>query len=223
MILRSSVLRLVVFVLTLCILPIAAAAQQVDCSEAYNGKPTQCTPIPCASRYQEFLGVWTGPFHAYVKELSKDGQSVFRPYQNTTTYKPSDCLQNPALNEVFIIGHMTDVYPAFSGLPARTEHSLLITGTANGSPCLRIVDNRKTSSNYRLVYRNQAASTAVWSLNLPSHEGSPEMEFSTIDGPDLTVPSGNRRNVIVTLRVGPGTQPYFDQVIAYGYHVRQPQ
>jgi hypothetical protein len=45
---------------------------------------------------------------------------------------------------------------------------------------------------------------------------------STIDGKDFTAANGDRRNVTVTLRVGSKGQPYFDDVIAYGFHARQP-
>jgi hypothetical protein len=63
-----------------------------------------------------------------VKELSQNGKAVFRPYKNTTTYDASDCLKNPDPGDAFIVGHMTNVYPAFSGLPAHTDHTFLITG-----------------------------------------------------------------------------------------------
>ena len=203
-------------------LPAFAGAQAVDCADAYGGKPAQCVRIPCDAKYQTFLGTWKGPFHAYVREKSKDGKSVFRPYENTTVYAAEDCLKNPDAGETFIIGHMTDAYPEFSGLAGHTEHSLLITGTASdGSPFLRIVDEKKRLSTYQMEYQNKAASLAVWTLLIPAHDSSPDMLYSTIDGRDLTAEGIDRRNVVITLRVGPKSQAYFDGIVGFGFHVRQ--
>lgn len=208
-------------IVALCLLPLLASAQQVDCSAAYSGKTAHCVPVPCG-RYQGFLGVWKGPFEAYSQELSKNGKTIFRPYETTVTYRSSDCLKNPALGEIFILGHVTDVYSAFSGLPARTEHTLLITGEhSDGSRFLRTVDEKKSVSNFHLDYQNKAASMAVWSLSIPAHGNAPEMDYSIIDGREFTATGTNRRNVVITLRVGPKTQPYFDGVIAYGHHTLQ--
>jgi hypothetical protein len=211
--------------LTLLIgLPALAGAQAVDCSDAYGGKTAQCVRVPCDAKYQTFLGKWTGPFHAYVRELSKGGKTVFRPYQNTTEYSAADCLKNTEAGETFIVGHMTDAYPEFSGLPAHTEHSLLITGTASdGKPFLRIVDAKKRLSTYQMEYQNKAASLAVWTLLVPGHDSSPDMLYSTIDGRDLTAEGVDRRSVTITLRVGTKSQAYFDGIVGYGFHVRQPQ
>src|ERR1700744_1516665 len=95
-------------VMLLTVLPLFASAQSVDCSDAYGGKATQCIRFPCDPKYQTSLGSWKGPFHAYVKELSKDGKPVFRPYENTTAYAATECLKNAEAGETFIIGHMTD-------------------------------------------------------------------------------------------------------------------
>jgi hypothetical protein len=204
-------------------LPARVSAQQVDCSEAYNGKPTQCVRVTCDATYEVFLGVWKGPFHAYVRELSKNGKAAFRPYENRTEYIASECLKNPDAGETFIVGRMTDTYPEFSGLPGHTEHSLLITGaTSDGSPFLRIVDGSKHLSAYKLEYLNKPASLAIWTLPIPAHDAVPEMLYSTIDGTDFTADGANRRNVTITLRVGPPGQPYFDGIVGYGFHVRQP-
>jgi hypothetical protein len=82
---------------------------------------------------------------------------------------------------------MTDIYPEFSGLVGRTQQSLLITGTsADGSPLLRIVDEKKRLSTYKLQYQNKAASVAVWTLLIPGHDSSPDMLYSTIDGRAFT-------------------------------------
>jgi hypothetical protein len=203
-------------------MPIFASAQAVDCSDAYGGKAAQCVRVPCDSKYQTFLGTWKGPFHAYVRELSKDGKSVFRPYDNTTVYAAADCLKNADAGETFIVGHMTDIYPEFSGLAGHTEHSLLVTGTStDGSPFLRVVDEKKRLSNYQMEYQNKAAALAVWTLLIPGHDSSPDMLYSTVDGRDLTAEGIDRRNVTITLRVGPKGQAYFDGVIGYGFHVRQ--
>jgi hypothetical protein len=42
------------------------------------------------------------------------------------------------------------------------------------------------------------------------------------DGRDLTAEGMDRRNVTITLRVGPKSQAYFDGIVGYGFHVRQP-
>jgi hypothetical protein len=203
--------------------PLLVSAQTVDCSDAYGGKPTQCARVACEAKYQSFLGTWKGPFHAYVRELSKDGKTVFRPYENTTAYSAADCLKNADANETLMIGHMTDVYPEFSGLTGHAEHSLLITGTAaDGSPFLRIIDQKKRLSTYQLEYQNKPASIAIWTLLIPGHDSSPEMLYSTIDARDLTAEGSDRRNVTITLRVGPKGQAYFDGLVGYGFHVRQP-
>jgi hypothetical protein len=203
-------------------LPALACAQAVDCTDAYGGKATHCVRVPCDAKYQTFLGTWKGPFHAYVKELSTDGKTVFQPYENTTVYAAADCLKNPDTGETFIIGHMTNVYPEFSGLAGHTEQSLLITGTSSdGSPFLRIVDEKKRLSSYQMEYQNKAASLAVWTLLIPGRDSSPDMLYSTIDGRDLTAEGVDRRNVTITLRVGPKSQAYFDGAIGYGFHVRQ--
>jgi hypothetical protein len=204
-------------------MPVWVSAQAVDCSEAYGGKPAQCVRVACDAKYQTFLGTWKGPFHAYVKELSKDGKTVFRPYENITVYSAADCLKNSDAGETFIIGHMTDTYPEFSGLAAHTEHSLLITGTSSdGSSFLRIVDEKQRLSTYIQEYQNKPALLAVWTLLIPARDSSPEMLYSTLDGRDLTAEGIDRRNVVITLRVGPKGQAYFDGVVGYGFHVRQP-
>lgn len=209
-------------IVALCLFPALACAQQVDCSAAYGGKPTQCAPVPCNSAFQNFLGVWKGPFQDYSQELSKNGKTIFRPYENTVTYRASDCLKNTALGETFIVGHSTNAYPAFSGLPAHTDHTLLITGEhSDGTPFLRTVDEKKSVSDFKLDYRNKAASMAVWSLSIPAQGNAPEMDYAIIDGRDFTASGTNRRNVVITLRVGPKTQPYFDGVISYGHHTLQ--
>jgi hypothetical protein len=204
----------------ICALPALAQAEPVDCSEAY-GKTMRCERVACDALYQSFIGVWKGPFRAYVKELSKDGKTVFRPYENATSYVAADCLKNPGTGETFIIGRMTDTYPAFSGLPARTDHSLLVTGrNSDGSPFLRIAGDTKTVSTYHLDYRNEAASLAIWSMTVPPHDHAPEMEYTTIDGRDFTDPSVDRRNVTITLRVGPKDHPFFSGVVGAGSHTR---
>jgi hypothetical protein len=214
--------RVIVLILLIG-LPTLVSAQAVDCSDAYSGKPAQCVRVACDAKYQIFLGTWKGPFHAYVRELSKDGKTVFRPYESTTAYAAADCLKNPDAGETFIVGHMTDIYPEFSGLAGHTEHSLLITGTSSdGSAFLRIVDEKKRLSTYQMEYQNKAASLAVWTLLIPGHDSSPDMLYSTIDGRDLTAEGIDRRNVTITLRVGPKGQAYFDGIIGYGFHVRQP-
>lgn len=219
---NDRILKSTILFVALSLSPTLALAQQVDCSAAYGGKPTRCAPVPCGGDYQAFLGIWKGPFEAYSQELSKNGKTIFRPYETTVTYRPSDCLKNPAVGEIFIIGHVTDAYSAFSGLPAHTDRSLLIMGEgAAGARFLRTVDEKKSVSNFHLDYQNKAASLAAWSLSIPANGNAPEMEYSIIDGRDFVASGTNRRNVVITLRVGPKTQPYFDGMIAYGYHTLQ--
>jgi hypothetical protein len=94
-------------------------------------------------------------------------------------------------------------------------------GSSDGSPFLRIMDEKKRLSNYKQEYFNRAAVLAVWTLLVPAHDSAPEMLYSTIDGRDVTAEGMERRNVTVTLRVGPKDQPYFDGVVGYGFHVRE--
>lgn len=216
-------MRTLIAIATICLLPAVARAEPVDCSEAYGGNVARCERVTCEATYQAFVGVWKGPFQAYVKELSKDDKPVFRPYENTTSYAATDCLKNATSGESFVIGRMTDVYPAFSGLPARTGHGLLITGKSrDGSPFLRIIGDKKDVSSYRLAYQNRAASLAIWTLTVAAHDHAPEMEFATVDGRDFTATGGERRNVTITMRVGPKDHPFFDGVVASGFHTRQP-
>ena len=210
--------------LTFCALSSVACAQKVNCPNVPNGKPSQCIRVSCSAKYQQFLGVWKGQFRSYVQERSAPDKPVYRPYENTVSYAAEDCLKNSDNGDTFILGRMTDTYPAFSGLPARTEHSSIITGThADGSPYLQTIDENKAPYTYQLDYQNAAASLSVWKLSLPAHGQSPEMKFTVIDGRDYTDPEHDRRNVTITLRVGPKSQPYFDGVIESGYHIRLPE
>jgi hypothetical protein len=197
-------------------------AQDVDCSEAYNGQPAKCVHIPCDGWLKEMLGTWKGPFQLYSRELSKGGQTVLRPYQNTTIYLETECMKNSASGETFIIGRATDIYPEFSGLPAVTEHSLLIMGEQpDGARFFHTINSKKQLHAYQLLYQNKLASLSVWQLKTPADGGSPEMEFTAIDGRDFSDTLEHKRNVTVTLRVGPQGQPYFQDVVAFGTHTLQ--
>ncbi|HEY1772090.1 MAG TPA: hypothetical protein VGH91_02730 [Gammaproteobacteria bacterium] len=191
-----------------------------DCSAAYGGAQARCEQVPCGDIYSTFLGTWSGEFQAYERSKSVGGKTVFRPYRNTISYAQSDCLKNTGNGETFIVGHQTDDYPVFEDLPAKTDHGLLITGRkADGTPFLRTV-GKQGSYDYALVYRNPAAKLAVWRLSIPASSGNPAMTFTTIDGKDFAVASGETRDVTVTMSVGPADAPMFQSVIAYGSHTK---
>ena len=195
-------------------------AGSVDCSAAYGGQPSNCEQVPCSDLYSSFLGTWSGEFQAYERSKSVGGKTVFRPYKNTITYAEADCLKNTGNGETFIVGHLTDDYPRFEDLPARTDHGLLITGRkADGTPFLRTVGS-DGNYDYALVYRNPAAKLAVWRLSVPASGGNPAMTFTTIDGKDFAATSGETRDVTVTMSIGPADAPMFESVIAYGSHTK---
>jgi hypothetical protein len=194
-------------------------AAPLDCSEAYGKKDVLCERIICDAKYAAFVGKWTGPFSAYVRELSGKGPGVYRPFQNTVTYSESDCLRRIDNGDVFIIGRRTDSYPAFKKLPAKVIKGLLITGKrADGTPFLRTVDEDGVN-DYKLEYQNKPANVSAWSLAVPATGESPEMRFSTIDAQDFSAAKAHKRNVTVTMSVGPAGAPYWEGVVSSGYHV----
>lgn len=195
-----------------------ATAAGIDCSGAYGGKPAQCEHISCDAEYLSFLGKWTGPFSSYVRELSTQNENTFRPFQNTIVYSVPDCLKCLETGDTFIIGRRTDVYPAFKKLPGKTVPGLLITGKkADGSPFLRTVDE-DGSNDYTLIYKNNSANISVWGLTIPAGLYSPEMRFTVIDGQDLSEIEVHKRNVTVTMSVGPAEAPHWEGVVSSGYH-----
>lgn len=192
-----------------------------NCSAAGGGKPASCARVACDAKDKAFLGTWSGKFEAYVRKQSTPGHTVFRPYSESVTYAVGDCLRNTANGDIFIVGHQTDRYPAFGKLPTKVSRSLLITGHhAGGTPFLRTVGDDGTY-DYALVYQNQAASLSIWQLHLPASKGNPEMAFTTIDGRDFNTQSKYKRDVTITMQVGPSKAPYWSGVIAYGWHARQ--
>lgn len=195
-----------------------ALSKEIDCAEAYGGKSNRCIRIACDEKYQSFLGKWSGPFSTYVQELSKEKKEVFRPFYNVVSYSEADCLKNISNGDAFIIGRRTDNYPAFKNLSAKIEHGLLITGKrSNGSPFLRTVDENGLLE-YQLVYQNKLANLSVWSLSLPAKPNSPEMRFTVIDGQDFSETKAHKRNVTVTLSVGPVATPFWEGVVSSGFH-----
>jgi hypothetical protein len=195
-----------------------AQAAEIDCSEAYGTNPAKCEHIVCDAKYLSFLGEWKGPFSTYVRELSAGDKNVFRPFKNTVTYSESDCLKRPDTGDTFIIGRRTDAYPSFKSLPAKTVHGLLITGKkADGSPFLRTVDE-EGANDYTLIYQNKAANMSIWSLTVPAGAKSAEMRFTVIDGQDFSEVKAPKRNVTVTMSVGPAETPYWEGVVSSGYH-----
>lgn len=196
-------------------------AGQVNCRDAYGGKPNQCVRVPCSGSFQPFIGTWAGPFWSYMQKESAPGKPVFRPYRNVIVYTGDSCLKNSGTGETFIVGRETDDYPAFRNLPAKTEHSLLITGTkAGGELFLRTVSS-EGAYDYSLVYKNSAANLAVWKLRVPGANGNPEMNFTIIDGRDFTAAESQARFVEVTLAVGPEASPFWEGPVSYGRHSKQ--
>ncbi len=191
----------------------------VDCSEAY-GKAASCRRVSCEQRYRTFLGTWQGDFWSYVREQSTNDKKVYRPYHNVITYSQADCLKNAKTGETFIIGRASDSYPAFGALPATVKRGLLITGRkANGAAFLRTV-NESGTNDFSLVYQNTAASVSIWSLHIPASRGTPDMTFTTLDERDFTASPREKRNVTITMEVGPPSAPYWEGVIAYGSHTK---
>jgi len=179
--------------------------------------------VPCSDDYRPYLRTWSGEFFAYVREKSKPGEPVFRPYHDTITCAADDCVTNTENGDAFIVGHRTDVYPAYAELPAKEETGLLVPGVhADHRPFLRTVAHDGTHE-FALTYRNRAAGLAIWSLHIPAADQRPEMNYTTIDGRDWEATRRERRAVIVTLTVGPDEGPHWRGVIAHGWHERQPQ
>lgn len=192
-----------------------------NCSADYGGKPATCVSVACDAKFESFLGTWRGKFHAYVRKQSTPGHPVFRPYDESVAYDAADCLRNAANGDVFIVGHETDHYPQFGTLPAKVEHNLLITGRhANGTPYLRTVGSEGTY-DYKLAFQDKAANLSIWQLHLPAANGQPPMTFTTVDGRDWNATAAHRRDVTVSMRAGPAATPYWQGVIAYGWHARQ--
>lgn len=197
----------------------SAWANTIDCSEAY-GKPAQCEQTACNEKYKTFIGKWSGPFQSYSQELSTQTTTVFRPFQNEVTYDEADCLKNISNGDTFIIGRRTDTYPAYQGLPAKTSKGMLITGRkSDGSPFLKTSDE-DGFNEYKLVYQNNTANLSIWELTVPaSADGkSPEMRFTTIDGQDFLEDGSHKRNVTVTMSLGPKSAPFWEAVIVKGFH-----
>ena len=68
-------------------------------------------------------------------------------------YAAADCLKNADSGETFIIGHMSDAYPEFSAFPAIRIIACSLRVLPDGSPFLRIVDEKKRLSDYKQEYR----------------------------------------------------------------------
>ena len=195
-----------------------AAGASVDCSTVYGpGKSAACKVVPCDPPYDEFIGVWSGPFEEYVQKLSTPDKPVFRPYQDRIVYDRQDCLTNIANGERFVVGHRTDTYPAFGALAAQTKTGLLITGRrADGTPFLRTVDDQGVY-DYVEDSRDAATETVVWRLEVPAQQ----MTFRVTDGRDMSARPANVRNVTIEMTVGPAAHPYWRGVIARGHHAKQ--
>jgi hypothetical protein len=197
------------------------AHASVDCSAAYGGKNTSCVRVKCNKEYSSFLGTWKGTFHSYVRKQSSHGNPVYRPYQEVISYTKSNCMKNAQSGETFIIGLETSRYSKFHGLEATVKKDRLVFGKdADGTAFLRRVGNKGTY-NYTLAYKNGAAGLSIWKMSLPASHGQPPMTFTTIDAKELTAAGKHKRNVAVTLKVGPANMPYWQGLITYGSHTRQ--
>jgi hypothetical protein len=199
----------------------AVSFASVDCSEAY-GATSKCERVACDPKYQTFLGTWKGPFESYVRELSSNTEVVYRPYNNVVVYSEQDCLLNIANGDRFIIGRKTDDYPAFHDLPAKQMTGLLITGKrADGTSFLRTVDSESGVVDYALEYQNSIANISVWSFHFSGTQNNPELNFTTIDAQDFNDHDMHKRNVTVTMEVGPKSRPVWSGVVVRGYHTLQ--
>lgn len=208
-----------------------------DCRGAFADEPAaRCRRIECPERYASFVGTWTGPFEAYVRELSNQETAVYRPYDNTVTYEAADCRQREDSGDVFIVGHQTDVYPAFKGLEGHTETSLLITGRhADGTRFLRTVGGEGTH-DYQLVEQDESRGLSHWRLEIPAQtqpcpttedpdavcQASPPMTFDLLDSDsEGTQPGVRSRDVTITMIVGSPEQPFWQGTLVRGHHVRK--
>jgi hypothetical protein len=207
-------------------------AGEVDCSEAY-GKPAKCEKIACDEKYREFIGRWEGPFLSFDDKLSlydqnpNDGVAVeeihvFRPYFNSVTYSPKDCLRNIGNSETFIIGRRIDTYPDFSSINFNTGKleftkgyakpmALLVTGKkSDGTPFLRTADTDFGVIEYRRLEVNEKLNLSVW-----ESVGLSWGILTVIDGQDFSSSSVHKRNVTVRMKMGS-----WEGVIGKGYHSR---
>jgi hypothetical protein len=195
----------------------------VNCSAAYGGRASTCVPVPCSALYQTFIGTWSGLFHAYVRQLSSPGDSVYRPYHNVITYRAKDCLKNTRTGETFIMGYQTDRYPAFRGLAAKVSKGLLITGReADGTAFLRTVSHGQIS-DWSLAFRDAALKLVIWKFRVQASADNPSMTYTIIDQRDFITAIPHTRDVTVVLTVGSGTTSYWSGAIAYGSHSLQRQ
>lgn len=196
-----------------------ATGQTVDCSAAYGGSHATCHPVPCDGPYAEFAGAWRGPFMAYVREKSAPDKPVYRPYQNEVRY--DGCLVNSENGDFLAIGHRHDTFPAYQGLPAKEESGLIVIGhRADGTPFLRAINHAGHVDEFALTYRNTAAGFTIWTREVPAAAEHPAMTITTIDGRDPASENPSRRDVVVTLAVGPPNHPMWSGVIARGTHTR---
>lgn len=200
-----------------------AAATIVDCSEAYGNpkKSQKCEVIVCDEKQRTFIGKWSGPFHAYSQELSTAEKNVYRPFHNEVIYEEKDCLRNIENGDTFIIGRRTDTYSAYENLPAKISKGLMVTGRSGSSPFMRTIDENGINE-YNLIYTNRTANTTAWSLAIEGTNGNPDMFFTIIDAQDFSELTKHKRNVTVTMIVGPLNQPLWEGVVTAGHHTLNP-
>jgi hypothetical protein len=196
------------------------SAEQVDCSEAYDGQVANCERVACSEKYNGFLGVWQGPMETYDLELKR-----FRSFFNTVTYSEKDCLRNTTSGETFIIGRRLDTYPPVldeNGIElkgAQSKSGLLVTGRdAAGAKILWTVDPSERPGErmirYAPVFIEEASETAIWKYDYPGSTENPPMTITVMDLRDQTLgPSVHKRLVTVTISIN---QDSF--VVSRGFH-----
>lgn len=191
----------------------------VSCEEVY-GKPSECEVMECSDKLKQFLGTWTGPFQSII---DFNEPSTYRPYTNTVKYTATDCLRSKDTGEEFIIGRVTDDFPAYNGLEAKVDPSLMVTGkTKDGQLFLRTISKDEKDSTkleispYDLAYKNDVAVMSAWAMS-GMKDGNP-YTISTVDSKDWTVADPakeNRRLVTVTLESGG-----FTKILVKGSHTQ---
>ena len=188
------------------------------CSAVYGDTTAKCVPVTCDAKYKKALGTWSGPFHSYIQDQSQPGHPVFRPYTGSLDYDRVGCSRNTGNGDIFIVGHSLDRYPASGKLPAKTVKNLVVVGRrTDGTEFSRVLGG-DSSLEYHPVFEDEAADLLVWRAKVPAENGKPEMTYTLIDARDLNATSSTHRNVTVTVQVGPDKSPYWQGVVAYGWH-----
>ena len=185
-----------------------ASADSVDCSEAYGGKPMRCERVTCDAKFSPSSASGRAPFRRTSRTCPKTARPCSGRTTDTTTIHGRRLPQGVRLRRE--LHHRTDDQRVPGVLRSTGAYRSQLAD--HGRECRREpvpADRRRAQqvSTFRLDYKNAPASLAIWSLVVPSHDHAPEMEYTTIDGRDLTATGVDRRNVTITLRVGPKATP----------------